>query len=177
MLTLLRSFDLAAYQPRCYVVASTDKLSAQKAAAFEAEHAAASGPRPSNAQPGGAPTPSYSIAVIPRSREVGQSFTSSVWTTLLALWHSMRPVAAFRPDLVLVNGPGTALPMVLATWCLRALGLSAGKVVYSESIARVRHMSLTGKILYHLRLTDEFMVQWEELREAYPRCAYAGRLM
>ena len=36
----------------------------------------------------------------------------------------------------------------------RALGLARGRVVYVESIARVYRLSLTGKLLYHLRLTD-----------------------
>ena len=41
MLALLQGFDLATYTPRCYVVAATDAMSGQKAAACEAAAAAA----------------------------------------------------------------------------------------------------------------------------------------
>ncbi len=161
MLALLGGFDLAAYRPRCYVVAATDGMSGQKAAAFEAsaaalaasnapadEEAPASAKKGARASPGKAgspgggqktvrrsprvaarggpssgsdaapaaglrgtlpgarspdspakrrllaghqpggqqPAPAYSYAVIPRSREVGQSWASSVPSTLRALW-------------------------------------------------------------------------------------------
>ncbi len=59
----------------------------------------------------------------------------------------------------------------------RAVGLARGRVVYVESIARVYRLSLTGKILYHLRLADSFFVQWPDLRTTYPRCCYKGRVM
>ena len=51
------------------------------------------------------------------------------------------------------------------------------RVAYVESIARVYRLSLTGKILNRTRLADAFFVQWEDLRGAYPRATYAGRLM
>jgi len=119
----------------------------------------------------------YAIAVIPRSREVGQSFTSSVWTTLRALWHAVFPVFSFLPDLLLINGPGTSVPVVMGAIIVRMLGLGTCRIVYIESIARVHRLSLTGKILYHLRLTDEFLVQWENLKASHPRAVFAGRLM
>ena len=199
MLALLRKFDLDTYQPRTYVVAETDRMSAQKAAAFEGEAAAAAaagGPQPaargtpssrraprklgpSSAvdAPSALSAPPCSTVAIPRSREVGQSFRSSVGTTLGALWHAVRPVLAARPDLLLVNGPGTCVPVVAGALVARALGLARARIVYVESVARVRRLSLTGQVLYRGRLADEFLVQWEELREAYPRAVFAGRLM
>lgn len=38
--------------------------------------------------------------------QVGQSWSSSVWTTLRAFWFCIAEVHAFRPQLVLCNGPG-----------------------------------------------------------------------
>ena len=37
---------------------------------------------------------------IPRSREVGQSYLTSVWTTLVALFAAISIVWSHRPDLV-----------------------------------------------------------------------------
>lgn len=47
----------------------------------------------------------YSVVHIPRSREVGQSFVTSVWTTLWALGHSVGVVLRFRPDVVSAARP------------------------------------------------------------------------
>lgn len=47
----------------------------------------------------------YSVVRIPRSREVGQSFVTSVWTTLWALGHSVGVVLRFRPDVVSAARP------------------------------------------------------------------------
>ena len=40
------------------------------------------------------------MLVIPRSREVGQSYSTSVWTTLVALWTAFAIVFRERPQLV-----------------------------------------------------------------------------
>ncbi|PSC74694.1 UDP-N-acetylglucosamine transferase subunit ALG14-like protein [Micractinium conductrix] len=119
----------------------------------------------------------YSVAVIPRSREVGQSWSSSVPSTLRALWAAVSVVLDHAPELVLCNGPGTCIPVAVAAAALRLLGLGSARVVYVESIARVCRLSLSGKILYHSRLASPFFVQWEDLQQRYPRAAYAGRLM
>lgn len=58
----------------------------------------------------------------------------------------------------------------------RVLGLARAQVVYVESIARTRKFSLSARLLYHLRIADLVLVQWEELAKTYPRSVYAGRL-
>ena len=173
MLTLLGKFNLQTYSPRRYIVAATDTMSGQKAQTFE--HSTAG--KTQRAGSSSSASLPFEVVSIPRSREVGQSFRSSTWTTLVAASYAMRAVLSFKPDLVLTNGPGTALPVVVAAVFGNIIGVSSCRIVYVESIARVKHLSLTGKILYHLLLTDEFLVQWEELRIKYPRSYCAGRLM
>jgi len=148
------------------VVAATDNHSAEKALAAEKGSAGTAA---------GA-LEQVSIARIPRSREVGQSFTSSIFTTLVALVAAFSLVARQRPDLVLVNGPGTCIPICASAFLLRALWLSDCRVVYVESIARTASLSLSGRILYHSRVADVVMVQWPALRKRYPRSRYAGRV-
>ena len=58
----------------------------------------------------------------------------------------------------------------------RFLGLMDTRIVYVESIARVASLSLSGRILYHVRAAAAFYVQWPALRARHPRSAYAGRL-
>jgi hypothetical protein len=58
----------------------------------------------------------------------------------------------------------------------RLLFLSDCRILYVESIARVRKLSLSGYILYFSRMADQFFVQWPELQARFPRSTYAGRL-
>lgn len=79
-----------------------------------------------------------------------------------------------RPHVVVTNGPAlgaVAAAVVVARWCLWGERCA---IVYVESLARVQTLSLTGKILY--RIADRFLVQWEGLREKYPRALWYGRL-
>ncbi|PNH04785.1 UDP-N-acetylglucosamine transferase subunit ALG14 [Tetrabaena socialis] len=154
----------ARYSPRCYVVAATDPMSGAKALARERLWQKTDSPS------------GFSIRQIPRSREVGQSYLTSVATTLYSLLFAFRLVLEERPDLVLVNGPGTCIPVCAAAFTYRVLGLARSQVVYVESIARTRRFSLSAKLLYHLRLADLLLVQWEALASTYPRAVYAGRL-
>jgi beta-1,4-N-acetylglucosaminyltransferase len=108
---------------------------------------------------------------------VGQSYASSVWTTLAALCAAVRVVFASQPQLLLCNGPGTCLPLVLAAVLARMLLGRPCHVVYVESVARVRTLSLTGVLLYRLRLADAFFVQWEALTSTHPRARCLGRVM
>lgn len=102
-------------------------------------------------------------AVIPRSREVGQSWASSLGTTLVACLHCVWLVGRGPPDLLLVNGPGTCVPVVGAAVLMRLLGCGATCITFLESVCRVQSLSLTGRIL--LPLADALMVQWPALAE------------
>jgi len=112
-----------------------------------------------------------------RSREVGQSYITSIATTLLATLHAMWLVIRIRPQVIFCNGPGTCFPLCVSAFLLKVLGLGWSSIFYIESIARVKKLSLSGLLLYKLRIADQFFVQWPQLRQKYPRACYAGRLM
>lgn len=114
---------------------------------------------------------------IPRSREVGQSYITAIWSTLVAFVACLKLVFSLQPQLVLVNGPGTCLPICIAAAIMSILRLQRCKIVFVESICRVQSLSLTGKLLYHSRLADAIHVQWPELVKRYPRCEYVGMLL
>lgn len=52
--------------------------------------------------------------------------------------------------------------------------LMKSKVIYVESYARVKDLSLTGKIIYPF--ADLFIVQWKQLINRYPKAVYGGGL-
>jgi len=152
LLRLITDFDFGRYAPLTLVTAATDTTSRAKAER-ELPQAALSTAR---------------WAAIPRAREVGQSFLSSVPSTLKALFACVRLIWTASPDLVLVNGPGTCVPVaVLAR-------LSGSRVIFVESWCRVESLSLTGRIMYWV--AHRFVVHWPELVRRYPRAEYLGRI-
>ena len=111
---------------------------------------------------------------VPRSREVKQSWLSTIFTTLFSCIHSFVIVFSTRPELVLVNGPGTCVPICIAAFCCNFCGLSSSTIVFTESFCRVKSLSLTGKLLYPI--CDRFVVQWPELCDKYERAEYIGQI-
>mmetsp|Transcript_20220 Transcript_20220/g.17288 ORF Transcript_20220/g.17288 Transcript_20220/m.17288 type:complete len:125 (+) Transcript_20220:32-406(+) len=117
--------------------------------------------------------------IIPRCREVGQSYLTTLFSTIKSFLSSLYMVWSSQPSLLLVNGPGTCVPVVLAVAVLQALGGSRCicSIIYVESVCRVETLSLTGLILYHLGLCDSLVVQWEPLVRKWPRARYLGCLL
>ena len=71
-------------------------------------------------------------------------------------------------DLILTNGPGTAVPLCYAyyfTSIFLFLNLKS-KIVYVESFCRVTSLSLSAKLLRPI--LTKFVVQWPELHKMYP---------
>lgn len=105
ILKLLSSMKLTRYTPRCYVIATTDAHSESKIRAFEATSADAQ--------------QSFAIWKIPRSREVKQSYVSSIFTTINACLYALPIALRARADIVLCNGPGTCIPICAAIFLMK----------------------------------------------------------
>ena len=152
LLRLITDFDFDRYGPLTLVTAATDTTSRAKAERELPREALATA----------------RWAAIPRAREVGQSFGSSVPSTLRALFACVHLIWTAAPELVLVNGPGTCVPVaVLAR-------LAGARVIFAESWCRVQSLSLTGRIMYWV--AHRFVVHWPELVRRYPRAEYLGRI-
>ncbi|KAM7161838.1 calponin-3 isoform 2-T2 [Macrochelys suwanniensis] len=151
------------YSPRHYIFADSDKMSEDKIRTFEQKSAETY----SNSQ--------FTLNRIPRCREVCQSWSSSVLTTLYSILYSFPLTFRLNPDLILCNGPGTCVPVCISALLLEILALKKVIIVYVESICRVETLSLSGKILYYF--SDYFIVQWPALKEKYPKSVYLGRIV
>mmetsp|Transcript_12222 Transcript_12222/g.22103 ORF Transcript_12222/g.22103 Transcript_12222/m.22103 type:complete len:245 (-) Transcript_12222:1428-2162(-) len=116
-----------------------------------------------------------SIEVVPRAREVGQSWITSVFTTSLAAFSSFLLVLNYRPHILLCNGPGTCVPFIASVVVLCACGrMPRCSTIYIESVARVHSLSLSALLVY--TIVDRFLVQWIDLIDRYPLSEYYGRL-
>lgn len=165
----MNELDKVKFTPRVYVVANTDKLGASKAQQHEQKWAQAD-------MASSAKQIDANVHFIPRSREVGQSWLTSIFSTAWATVCVASIIIKELPGLLLVNGPGTCLPLCMIVHVGRCLGLMNTKIVFVESIARTRLLSLTGKIIYHFRMSDLFLVQWPSLAQKFPRSQCLGRV-
>lgn len=146
MLRLMNSMNKLKFMPRLYLLADTDTTSRN---------------RVENDENG----LDWSIATIPRSRHVNQSYLTSIFSTIYAIFTTVPTVISFKPDLVLCNGPGTCVPVCLVAFIMKLFHYADTSIIFVESICRVKSLSLTGKLMYFI--ADLIIVQWPELRKKY----------
>ncbi|KAL1408979.1 UDP-N-acetylglucosamine transferase subunit [Vanrija albida] len=174
MRALLSALDAAHYTPRVYVYGAGDGMSLRAVAEVEG---ALGGE--------GARGSEYSLLALPRARAVGEGRLSTLLsasrTLAAALWATFLVPLVQRPaepwvDVLLLNGPGTAVVLVAVAYIRRVLGLTHTRIIYVESFARVHSLSLTGKLLRPF--VDTFVVQWPDAAGAPdPRVTYRGFLV
>ena len=157
MLSMIRPLPPKHYYPLIFVKAETDTTSAVR---LQAQYSSKTTETTNNKK-------SLCLHNIPRSREVGQSYWSSIFTTLGAMMYCIQLVWKEQPQLLLCNGPGTCLPLAIVVWMTRIMNVTPTQVVFCESFCRVQTLSLTGKFFYY-GLADLFIVHWPELQNQYP---------
>ena len=95
------------------------------------------------------------------------AFHNSI-TALICLFESLVIIIKTKPKIIISSGPITGLILSL-------IGkLFGSKIVFIESWSRVTSLSHAGEIAY--KLVDLFFIQWEELKEKYPKSLFEGRL-
>ncbi|KAL5724317.1 N-acetylglucosaminyldiphosphodolichol N-acetylglucosaminyltransferase [Ranunculus cassubicifolius] len=169
MLNLLSILHKDRFTPRVYIAAATDKMSLEKARVMETSLVDQTDADKATKAP--------QFMQIYRSREVGQSYLTSVGTTIFAILHALLLMIQVRPQVILCNGPGTCVPLCIIAFLFKVIGIRWSSIFYVESIARVKRLSLSGLLLYKLRIADQFYVQWPQLQKQYPRSHYVGCLM
>ena len=117
----------------------------------------------------------YKAHTVLRSRKVGQSYLTSIFTTLLSIFPCMWVVFKSLPDLIITNGPAVAVPICYSSLLLKLLFIKSPKIMYVESICRVKSLSLSGRLLYPI--SSSFYVQWEGLERRYQKSKYIGCLV
>ncbi|KAL9097257.1 MAG: hypothetical protein Q9165_000684 [Trypethelium subeluteriae] len=184
MLAMLRKVDLRDYTTRVWIVGEGDDFSVAQARDFEGQLAKSlsSGVEKGSASSiqidgGKASTITskqpkrvgdYEIKTVPRARQIHQPLLTTPLSSLRTLLTCF-PLLLYPspPDLILTNGPATATILIFASLLLRFFDIrgchSKGKMrtIYVESWARVKRLSLSGRLLEGV--VDRFVVQWEGL--------------
>ncbi|KAI0316029.1 glycosyltransferase family 1 protein [Amylostereum chailletii] len=167
-LSLISALDFSRYTPRTYIVSAGDTLSIQKVTALELlkiHEDSTTDRRDTSAA-------HYRVLAVPRARRVHQTLLTSPFTALYSLlvsiYHFTVVPHIFRsrssgdnPEVLFINGPGTCVVLCLAVCLNRVLGLPSPRIIYVESFARVKSLSVSGKLLR--RVVDRFIVQWPDI--------------
>lgn len=82
---------------------------------------------------------------------------------------SFKYILKYRPSTLVTTGAHTGGIMAFIAKLFKT------KVIYIESLAKVKEISKTGKNIY--KIADKFYVQWEELSLKYEKAEYLGRLV
>jgi len=162
VLRLMEALPSLRYSPRSYILADTDSTSLQRLEAAENSRKEKS---------------DYEIFRIPRSREVRQSYASSVISTLVSMLRCAPLVYGLNCDILLCNGPGTCVPVCFFAYIYNLILFRQCQIIFIESMCRVESLSTTGKLLYFFGIADEVFVQWPQLTKKYARSIYLGRLV
>jgi beta-1,4-N-acetylglucosaminyltransferase len=75
-----------------------------------------------------------------------------------------------KPDILFSTGSEIAIP----TFYIGKF-LFGAKLIYLESVARMKEISFTGRLL--MPIVDLFLVQWEELAQKYKKAKFWGRVI
>ncbi|OAD60437.1 UDP-N-acetylglucosamine transferase subunit ALG14 like protein [Eufriesea mexicana] len=145
MMRILKYLSLKNYSPRIYVYADTDLMSIEKIKNLEKNNI------------------DYKTIKIHRSREVHQSYYTSIYSTIHAILESIPHLWRDCPELLLCNGPGTCVPLCIIAFLFKVFYITHTTIIFVESFCRVKNLSLTGKILYYI--ADYQIVQWPYLYE------------
>ncbi|XP_047079617.1 UDP-N-acetylglucosamine transferase subunit ALG14-like [Lolium rigidum] len=132
MMNIIAKLQKDRFTPRCYVAALTNNMILQKTQVYETS--LIQGDRKKI-------TESARFMQIYRSREVGQSYITSIATTLLAALHAMWLIIRIRPQVIFCNGSGTCIPLCASAFLLKVLGLGWSSIFYIKSIAKVKKLS------------------------------------
>jgi beta-1,4-N-acetylglucosaminyltransferase len=172
LLLLASHLDPKRYSPRIYILSHNDDFSRDKA--LELERSWGAGDEAGQAN--------YSIITLPRARDVHQPWLTTPFSVVKSLKTAYKCTAPQRrpgpngeaeepfADLLLMNGPGTCVPLLLAMYLHQLASFThffsiasrprpRPRSIYIESFARVKTLSLTGKIMQWT--ADCFVRQWD----------------
>jgi UDP-N-acetylglucosamine:LPS N-acetylglucosamine transferase len=74
-----------------------------------------------------------------------------------------------KPDIIISSGAGVAIPFFYLGKLMRK------KLVFIEAYERIENPSLTGRLVY--RISDVFILHWEEQKKHFPKGIVLGPLL
>lgn len=164
MLLMLRQVEMRRWKKRTWVTSSGDGFSAGLAVKFERDLGVDA-----------KATWDSDIVELPRARNVHQSLYTTPISSLKCLWTALQVLRKQPPYIIITNGPGTGVILILASLILRFLAIGSSwktRCIYVESLARCKTLSFSGRLLRPF--VDRFLVQWQELGQNVKGAEFRG---
>lgn len=92
----------------------------------------------------------------------------SLKALIINTWRALKILPKEKPELIVSTGAASAVPFF---WIGKILG---AKTIYIEVFDRIDKPTITGKLVYPV--TDRFIVQWEEMKQIYPKSINLGSI-
>lgn len=89
---------------------------------------------------------------------------------------ALRILCKEKPELIFSMGAGIAPPFFLAAKLLWLFNIKI-KTIFIETFIFIPKPTLSGKMIYFLRLADLFVVQNKKLLKFYPKAKYLGPIL
>lgn len=92
----------------------------------------------------------------------------SLKALLINTWRAVKILRKEKPDLIVSSGAAPAVPFF---WLGKLMG---AKTIYIEVFDRVDAPTISGRLCYPV--ADRFIVQWEEMKQVYPKAVNLGSI-
>ena len=92
----------------------------------------------------------------------------SIKALMINTWRALKILPRERPDLINNKGAAVAVPFF---WLGKLFG---ARTIYIEVFDRIDASTMTGKMCYPV--ADKFIVEWDEMRNVYPKAINLGSI-
>ncbi len=92
----------------------------------------------------------------------------NLWNLIRNTFVAIKVLRKEKPDLLISSGAAVAVPFF---YLAKIMGK---KLIYIEVFDRIDKPTLTGKLVYPI--VDCFIVQWEEMKQVYPKAVNLGSI-
>ena len=92
----------------------------------------------------------------------------SIKALMINTYRAIKILTTEKPDLIISSGAAPAVPFF---WIGKLIG---AKTIYLEVYDRIDKPTLSGKLCYPV--ADRFIVQWEEMKQVYPKAINLGSI-
>lgn len=92
----------------------------------------------------------------------------SLKALIINTWRALKIISKEKPDLIISSGAAPAIPFFYIGKIFGA------KTIYIEVFDRIDAPTLSGKICY--KVSDKFIVEWEEMKQIYPKAINLGSI-
>lgn len=101
-------------------------------------------------------------------KQVNRKEKMFIINMLIVTFQSLKIFLKEKPDAIISTGALCVIPTFFVGKLFKK------KLIFIESFANISTPTLTGKLLY--RISDSFIIQWEDLKAYYPDAIYLGSI-